>query len=219
MDPLLMVDDFVMTGPTFAPHLHAGISVVTVLFEDSVGEFLSRDTLGLDVELRAGDLYWLAAASGAAHEETPGEGARIHALQIFVNLPNRLKTQPARAIHVRADDVITVKGPKHRVRDLLAQSNEIRGTGGMPDEIVMLDGILESGGIFDHKLSDDLQAWIYVVSGALCVRCEDNKRALCAGRATTIGVGSATQIALEANEGAHFVLVAAKPISEPLFNA
>ena len=29
MDPLLMVDDFVMTGPTFEPHLHAGISAVT----------------------------------------------------------------------------------------------------------------------------------------------------------------------------------------------
>ena len=63
MDPLLMVDHFVMTEPTFEPHLHAGISAVTMLFEDSVGAFLNRDTLGHDIELGAGDLYWLSAAS------------------------------------------------------------------------------------------------------------------------------------------------------------
>src|SRR5262245_58362662 len=84
MDPLLMVDHFVMTGPTFEPHLHAGISAVTALFEDSQGHFLNRDTLGQNIALKAGDLYWLAAASGAAHEERPEEGARVHALQVFV---------------------------------------------------------------------------------------------------------------------------------------
>src|SRR5215469_15411680 len=105
MDPLLMADDFVMTAPTFEAHLHAGISAVTAMFEDSVGDFLNRDTLGHNVALKAGDLYWLAAASGAAHEERPAEGARTHALQIFVNLPARLKTEPARALHVAAADV------------------------------------------------------------------------------------------------------------------
>src|SRR5215510_6081813 len=65
MDPLLMVDHFVMTAPTFEPHLHAGISAVTAIFEDTEGAFLNRDTLGHNVALKAGDLYWLAAASGA----------------------------------------------------------------------------------------------------------------------------------------------------------
>jgi hypothetical protein len=46
MDPLIMVDHFVMTEPTFEPHLHAGISAVTFIFEDAVGNFLNRDTLG-----------------------------------------------------------------------------------------------------------------------------------------------------------------------------
>src|ERR1700743_2709297 len=71
MDPLVMCDDFVMTSPTFDPHLHAGISAVTAMFENSVGGFINRDTLGHNVTLNAGDLYWLAAASGAAHEELP----------------------------------------------------------------------------------------------------------------------------------------------------
>src|ERR1700761_9638325 len=87
MDPLLMVDHFVMTEPTFEPHLHAGISAVTVMFEDSEGDFLNRDTLGQNTALKPGALYWLAAASGAVHEERPARGTHTHALQIFVNLP------------------------------------------------------------------------------------------------------------------------------------
>lgn len=57
MDPLLMVDHFVMTAPTFEPHLHAGISAVTAMFEDSEGAFLNRDTLGHTIALKGGDLY------------------------------------------------------------------------------------------------------------------------------------------------------------------
>jgi hypothetical protein len=33
----------------------------------------------------------------------------------------------------------------------------------------------------------------------------------------TIGMGSVTKVSLEANEGTHFVLVAAKPMSDPFF--
>src|SRR6056297_211452 len=87
MDPLIMVDHFTMTEPTFAPHAHAGLSAVSVLFEDSTGSFRNRDSLGNDIELAPGDLYWLKAASGAVHDEAPTPGSRTHALQIFVNLP------------------------------------------------------------------------------------------------------------------------------------
>ena len=39
MDPLIMVDHFRMSKPTFGAHGHAGISAVSVLFEDSEGAF------------------------------------------------------------------------------------------------------------------------------------------------------------------------------------
>ena len=87
MDPLVMVDHYTMTGPTFGAHPHAGMSAVSVLFEDSVGQFNNRDSLGNDINLEPGDLYWLKAGSGAVHDEKPLPGAKIHGLQMFVNLP------------------------------------------------------------------------------------------------------------------------------------
>jgi redox-sensitive bicupin YhaK (pirin superfamily) len=215
MDPLLMVDDFVMTGPTFDPHLHAGISAVTMIFEDSIGEFLSRDTLGHNVALRAGDLYWLAAASGAAHEERPADGARIHALQIFVNLPARLKKEPARALHVEANDAPVIEGDGYRVRVILGRSGDTVGADGTPEEMTMLDGTLGRGSRFSHKLMEGRQAWIYAVSGDLTVRAALEQRVLAAGGATTVAAGDETEILLEGSAGAHFVLMAARPIREP----
>lgn len=215
MDPLLMVDHFVMVAPTFEPHLHAGISAVTAMFEDSVGDFLNRDTLGHTIALKPGDLYWLAAASGAAHDERPAAGARTHALQIFVNLPARLKTEPARSLHVRAEDVPVVEGQGHRVRVLLGRSGAVVGAGGTPQETTMLDGVLGAAGRFSHALAEGHQAWIYAVSGRLAARCQDEMRLLEAGSATTVAAGPGTDIVLESGAPAHFVLIAARPIREP----
>ena len=71
MDPLVTVDHYVMTETTFGAHPHAGMSAVSLLFEDSEGLFHNRDSLGNDFDLQPGDLYWLSAGSGAVHDESP----------------------------------------------------------------------------------------------------------------------------------------------------
>lgn len=214
MDPLLMVDHFVMTEPTFEPHLHAGISAVTAMFEDSAGNFLNRDTLGHNIALKGGDLYWLAAASGAAHEEKPDDGARVHALQIFVNLPANLKKEPARALLVRAEEVPVLEGRNHRVRVVLGRSGEAVGNDGTPEAITMLDGFIDKGARFTHALPIEHQAFLYAVSGELTVRLHNEERVLAAGSATTIVAGEEADIVLSADVPTHFVLIAGRPIRE-----
>src|SRR5712691_5523015 len=46
IDPVLNVDWFEMSGPTFPPHPHAGSSAVTYLFADSPNGFINRDSMG-----------------------------------------------------------------------------------------------------------------------------------------------------------------------------
>ncbi|WP_341962769.1 pirin-like C-terminal cupin domain-containing protein [Pseudomonas sp. RC10] len=215
MDPLLMVDHFVMTAPTFAPHLHAGISAVTALFEDSQGDFLNRDTLGHNLALKAGDLYWLAAASGAAHEETPAANARVHALQLFVNLPAHLKQAPARTLHVSDQQVPVIHEQGHRVRVVLGRSGDVTGTEGTPEPLTLLDGFLQANGAFTHVLAQGFQAWIYAVDGTLTLRCQTEERSVPAGHATTVSAGEQGGLAMSASEPCHFVLIAGKPIGEP----
>jgi len=214
MDPLLMVDHFVMTAPTFEPHLHAGISAVTALFEDSEGAFLNRDTLGRNLALQAGDLYWLTAAGGAAHEERPDHGARVHALQIFVNLPALMKKDPARTLHVRSTEIPVLEGPGHRVRVMLGRSGEAVGGTDTPQEMTLLDGFLSQDRVFTHLLPEARQAWIYAVAGSLTLTTQHESTTLAAGMSTTVAAGPETLLVLKSAAHAHFVLMAGKPIRE-----
>lgn len=215
MDPLLMVDHFVMTAPTFAPHLHAGISAVTAMFEDAQGGFLNRDSLGNNLALQPGDLYWLAAASGAAHEERPEDGARTHALQIFVNMPAGLKTQPARALHVQAGEVPVLQAAGHRVRVVLGRSGEAAGRQSAHAEMTMLDGfICKGGGRFAHRLAEGHQAWIYAAAGALAITAGDEARRLADGHALAVRAGGPLDITLASGAAAHFVLLSGRPVRE-----
>lgn len=65
LDPLVMVDHFTMSEPTFGTHPHAGVSAVWVMLEDSRGRYYNRDSLGNDIDLEPGDLYWLKAGRAA----------------------------------------------------------------------------------------------------------------------------------------------------------
>jgi redox-sensitive bicupin YhaK (pirin superfamily) len=87
-DPILNVDWFEMTGPTFPPHPHAGFSAVTYLFEESPNGFINRDSLSGLHDIAPGGLHWTRASGGVMHEETPmPKGGAVQGLQIFVNLP------------------------------------------------------------------------------------------------------------------------------------
>jgi redox-sensitive bicupin YhaK (pirin superfamily) len=57
------------------------------------------------------------------------------------------------------------------------------------------------------------------VSGALIVRVPGEKRTLSTGTATTVSAGPEVDVVLKSNEPSHFVLMAAKPIREPLVKA
>lgn len=109
MDPFLNVDHFRMSQPIFPPHPHAGFSAVTVMFEDSPGGFLNRDSLGDSSRIGPGGLHWTQAGRGMMHEEVPERrGVEGHGLQIFVNLRIAEKLIAPRAFHVDAAEVPVV---------------------------------------------------------------------------------------------------------------
>jgi hypothetical protein len=109
IDPVVMLDHFHMTGPTFDPHPHAGISAVTYVFEDATGAHVNYDSLGNRGPINPGALHWFAAGRGAVHTEQPeGDGRHVHALQIFVNMPASKKLNAPNAVHVRIRHVRNV---------------------------------------------------------------------------------------------------------------
>lgn len=215
MDPLVMVDHFTMSEPTFGPHPHAGMSAVSVLFEDSQGRFHNRDSLGNDLDLGPGDLYWLKAGRGAVHDERPRAGARTHALQIFVNLPAAAKRDAPDALHVPAARMPELRGPGHRVRVVLGESNGVAGFASPALPLTILDAHLGSAGAFVHQLPAGSDTWVHAVGGHAEVAVGGAVTILAEGDAVAVrSEAEAAALELRSEEGAHLVLLQGQPIRE-----
>ncbi|SBS27262.1 Pirin [Marinomonas aquimarina] len=219
MDPLVMVDHYKMTAATFGPHPHAGLSAVSVLFEDTQGRFRNRDTLGNDFDLLPGDLYWLKAGSGIIHDESPRPGSSIHGLQVFVNLPLSSKTSAPESLHVTAQSVPVYEGQGSRVRILLGSSQGLTGQSSPALPMTILDGKLALDGQFSHLLKAGENAWVYAVAGDLQLSISEQTITLHKGQSiamSALGNGQvqALQIVNSGGEQAHFALFSAQPVAE-----
>lgn len=217
MDPLVMVDHFTMSEPTFGPHPHAGMSAVSVLFEDSLGLFRNRDSLGHDIDLGPGDLYWLKAGRGAVHDEGPRPGAQIHALQVFVNLPAAAKHDEPDSLLVRAAEMPELRSEGYRVRVVLGESNGVSGSTSPTSPLTILDAHIEAGGVFTHPLPAGSHAWIHAIRGGGQVVADDIVVSLDPGEAIAVlGNVEAAAVELRSGAGAELVLLQGRPIGEPI---
>src|SRR3569833_2338425 len=80
-------------GLPFGPHPHRGFETVTFIVEGSLAH---RDTGGHESVIDAGGVQWMTAGRGLVHAELSPEsfkrtGGPLEILQLWVNLPSRLK--------------------------------------------------------------------------------------------------------------------------------
>ncbi len=79
-------------------HPHRGFETVTIVLD---GEVAHRDSTGGGGVIGPGDVQWMTAGAGVLHEEFHSDdfarkGGRLEILQLWVNLPARLKMTPPR---------------------------------------------------------------------------------------------------------------------------
>ncbi|MCR9105496.1 MAG: pirin family protein [Gammaproteobacteria bacterium] len=217
MDPLVMVDHYVMTQPTFGIHPHAGMSAVSLLFDDSEGHFHNRDSLGNDFDLRPGDLYWLSAGSGAVHDESPRANARIHGLQVFVNVPQTQRFETPTSLLVRSEAMPVINNAGARVKVALGESNGIRGATSPSTPMTILDGAIQAGGRFVHESVGNRGIWVQSAKGRLDVIAGGTTRRLAPGQAVAISTDASTKISLNnaSCEPVHFALFDGAQVAEP----
>lgn len=216
MDPLIMVDHFVMTEPTFGPHAHAGLSAVSILFEDSRGTFHNKDSLGNDIDLMPGDLYWLKAGRGAVHDEKPRPGGRTHALQVFVNLPARMKYDAPESLHIKAPEMPILTGDGYRARLMLGESgrNQSKSSPALP--MTILDVTLEKEAGFEHSVPSGQAVFLLTIDGAAKIQTSRETATLTRGKSITFSPPATHEnLVLTAAERAHVAILQAAPISEP----
>jgi redox-sensitive bicupin YhaK (pirin superfamily) len=84
-------------GLPFGPHPHRGFETVTFILD---GELMHRDSGGHESVIGSGGVQWMTAGRGLVHAELSPDsfmrrGGKLEILQLWVNLPARLKmTEP-----------------------------------------------------------------------------------------------------------------------------
>jgi redox-sensitive bicupin YhaK (pirin superfamily) len=216
MSPFVLIDHFEMWQPTFDVHPHAGMSAVTLMFEDTRGKMRGVDSIDHQSLFGAGDLHWTLAGRGILHTQLPADAdAHIHALQIFVNLPERSKSLAPDSFMVSAAEMPVINRPGMRLRVVAGQLEGQVSPAITPEPVLMVDGYLAKS----HEtalipLPADWNAWVYVVRGNVTV---DRTAHVKAGQAICVGAASSpVTIGLQADRDSHFVLLAGARIDEPV---
>ena len=221
MSPLVLVDHYVMTGPTFELHPHAGMSAVTVLFEETQGWMSSHDSVHNDHRIDPGDLHWTLAGKGIVHTQQPeGDGARLDGLQLFVNLPRRLKRIEPATMLLHARDVPLIEGAGRRLRLLAGGLDGKTSPLGTPEAILIVDGWMDAGARTALPLPCGWNLWLYARIGNLTVNDPDapgSGATLASGEAVAVSADRNGTVELRPSSGAvKFVAIAGAAIDEPI---
>ena len=214
IDPIISIDDFRMRQPVFQPHPHAGFAAITYLFEDSEGEFVSRDSLGGNLEAKPGGVIWNVAGRGLLHDEHPKvAGQMAHGLQIFVNLSAPNKLCDPEVLFVDGPDIPLFSENGTEVRVVSGSAGNVEAKINPPENITLLDIKLESDSTFVKTLPVGENILLYVIKGSISV---GNEETLLTKSQTAVMDFDGDSVRLTANEDAQVVLLAGKPHREEL---
>jgi len=228
VDPFLMLDEFYSDNPDdymagFPAHPHRGFETVTYMLD---GRMRHEDHLGNRGDLGPGDVQWMTAAHGIIHSEMPQQSeGRMRGFQLWLNLPSKEKMKPASYRDIPAAAIPRVKLTHGGDVKVIAGTLELDGnlTSGpvnsgaarLSTDPLYLDVRLPAGGKFSVPTAVGHNAFLYAYEGNAHVGAAGAAKPLPHRAAGVLSDGDIIRV--EAGpEGAHFLLLAARPLREPV---
>jgi redox-sensitive bicupin YhaK (pirin superfamily) len=164
-------------GLPFGPHPHRGFETVTFIL---TGELAHRDSAGHESVIKEGGIQWMTAGSGLVHAEISPEefkrsGGPLEILQLWVNLPPRLKMTQPRYVGLQRDEIPAIATPDGKgIVNLVA--GEYQGRQGAMQpllDIFMSTVELEAGARVEFSGVAKRNVFLYVVRGSIKVAGEE----------------------------------------------
>jgi quercetin 2,3-dioxygenase len=213
IDPFIVATNFHMSQPFFPPHPHAGVSVLTYIFEDSENAFINRDSFGDKSRIEPGGLHLTQAGNGIQHEEIPEvNGKDAHGLQLWVNHAAKDLLIPARAFHAKSNEVTELTNwDGIRTRILLGELDDVKGAIQAVTPVTLLDTHVEAGKNVQINVPQDFKAWLFVIKGGGQL----SDGSMLKQYSVALFDSEGEQIEFTAGEkGAEFLLGMGKPLNE-----
>jgi len=216
LDPFLMLDAFGSDNPDdyiagFPDHPHRGFETITYML---AGRMRHKDSAGHQGLLENGGMQWMTAGRGVIHSEIPQqEEGVMEGFQLWLNLPAKDKMNAPWYRDFAAAELPRVKvGAGGTAIVLAGESHGVSGA--VTREVtapLYLDLHLPADSPFAQPLPADLNAFVYVYRGAVNIAGE----AVATGRMAIL-TNDGDGITVEATEDARLILVAGRPLNEPI---
>ena len=202
-------------GLPFGPHPHRGFETVTFIVH---GDLTHKDSGGSESVIKAGGVQWMTAGRGLIHSEISSEefkknGGELELLQLWVNLPARLKMTEPKYIGLQEKDIPEIICDNGKVI-IHAVSGDWEGKKGafhplVDIQLATID--FKTGGIYRISIDAERNIFFYVIKGKVKVN----------GSQTEIHQlvefnNDGNEIEIEAKEESIVLLGHALPFDEPI---
>jgi quercetin 2,3-dioxygenase len=228
-DPFLLLDHI---GPTLigpgeaagAPwHPHRGFETVTYILD---GEVSHHDTNGGGGVIGEGETQWMTAGAGILHDELPTErayrqGGLTHAVQLWVNLPSRLKMTDARYQAITAEHLTLLTSDDGGALVRLVAGNVAghTGPGATHTPITYIHASIAPGARLSLPWAPEFSTMAYVLTGQGVAgrqrRPVRDKELVVFGPGDSLTIEAADRIA-GGHDALDVLLLGGLPIREPI---
>jgi redox-sensitive bicupin YhaK (pirin superfamily) len=171
LNPFLMLDHFsIRPGAGFPDHPHRGQETITYVLEGAVDH---EDFAGNRGTIEAGDLQFMTAGRGIMHAEMPRQnrdGSANVGLQLWVDLPRKLKMCEPRYRDLRAAEIptATTDGGRVRVKVISGQSQGVDSVKDLAyTPVWLLDVEIQPGGRVEQPVPAGWNAFAYTLDGTV----------------------------------------------------
>lgn len=203
LDPFVLWDHFsIGPGAGFPSHPHRGFEAITYLF---TGGMSHEDNLGNRSTVFAGGAQCFNAGSGLIHSEMPAGTGVTEGIQLWINLPRRLKAMKPAYQAVEATEIPEQRLAQGTLRVIVGARSPVR----LQTPVRYIDVSLHSGQ-YEEQVTAGHRGLVYIAVGAVKI---DGER-LRAGDAYL--VTDADHVCITAAEACRFLLCTGKPHGEPI---
>jgi redox-sensitive bicupin YhaK (pirin superfamily) len=202
-DPFVLMDEFFVKSPaSFPKHEHRGFEAVTYMLE---GSFVHEDNLGNNSEVNAGGLQTFSAGKSIIHSEKPGETGYSHGIQLWVNLPTKLKKSDPTYQQLKEAKVIKDNN-EVKIKKVLGENISVD----LNTEIEYLDIELNKNNTLEQKINKNHQGLIYVVKGSIKINNNDLKEG------NAIFFEKIEKVNIKSIQKSRFLIITGKPLNQEI---
>lgn len=163
-------------GLPFGPHPHRGMETVTFIID---GDIAHKDSGGNNSVITGGGVQWMTAGSGLIHSEVSSEkfkkeGGPLEILQLWVNLPAKLKMANPSYRGLQKEEIPQVSLDEEKVTAQVV-SGKLDGKNGAFDTLTDVHLYLlffKEGGIFKTVIPKSHNILCYIIKGEIKINGE-----------------------------------------------